>query len=161
MGTQRTRGHLRCGPAAFGRRNDEFWIPILREVREEWGTKRGEVHRLPHLKIEMWATRTFGWPDAGHPALSGFDQTKPESRPIVSVWVILRPYLSAGRRYVRFGFARNSYCGCADCVAHPSRVIRLGVQSTWSGVGSVAVPRSSVGVHALSIQDALSFTCRV
>jgi hypothetical protein len=36
----------------------------------------------------------------------------------------------------------------AGGVAHSSHVIRLEVQSSWSGVGPVAVPRSSVGVHA-------------
>ena len=63
------------------------------------------------------------------------------------------PNVSARRRYVRFGFGRNNYCDCADCVAHSSRVIRLGVQSDWSGVGLVAVPRSSVGVHASGTWD--------
>ena len=86
---------------------------------------------------------------------------QPESKPIVTAWVTSKPHVSARRRYVRFGFGRNNYCDCSDCVARPSRVIRLGVQSSWSGVGPVAVPRSSVCVHALSIQDALSFTCRV
>src|ERR1039458_1492032 len=85
---------------------------------------------------------------------------QPESRPIVSAWVTLMPYVSARRRYVRFGFGRNNYRDCADRMAYPSQVIRLGVQSSWSGVGPVAVPRSSVCVHALSIQDALSFACR-
>jgi hypothetical protein len=37
------------------------------------------------------------------------------------------PYVSARRRYVRFGFGRNNYCDCVDCVARASRVIRLGV----------------------------------
>jgi len=54
---------------------------------------------------------------------------------------------------VRFGCGRNNYCDCADCVAHPSRVIRLGVQSSWSGVDPVAMPRSSVGVHAPGTWD--------
>ena len=27
-----------------------------------------EVHRLPHLRIEMWATQRY-WPDMGHPPL--------------------------------------------------------------------------------------------
>ena len=67
-------------------------------------------------------------------------------------WVTLMPNVSARRRYVRFGFGRNNYCDCSDCVARPSRVIRLGVQSSWSGVGPVAVPRSSVCVDVYKRQ---------
>lgn len=44
---------------------------------------------------------------------------------MVSTWVTLMPFVSVRRRYVRFGFGRNNYRDCADCVAHPSRVIRL------------------------------------
>jgi hypothetical protein len=44
----------------------------------------------------------------------------------VSAWVILMPYMSARRSYVRFGFGRNNYCDCGDCVDRASRVIRLG-----------------------------------
>jgi hypothetical protein len=49
------------------------------------------------------------------------------------------PHVITRRRYVRFGFGRNNYCDRADSVAYPSRVIRRGVQSSWSGVDSVAV----------------------
>jgi len=73
---------------------------------------------------------------------------RPESRPTVSTWATLMPNVSARRRYVRFGCGRNNHCDCADCVAHPARVIRLGVQSCWPGVDPIAVPGSSVGVHA-------------
>ena len=37
-------------------------------------------------------------------------------------WVTLMPYVSARRRYVRYGFGRNSYCDCVGCVARASRV---------------------------------------
>lgn len=81
---------------------------------------------------------------------------QPESRPIVSTRATLMCKVSARRRYVRFGYRRNNYCDCGGCVAHPSHVIRLGVQSSWSEVGPVAVPRSSVGVRAPGTRDSSS-----
>jgi hypothetical protein len=30
--------------------------------------KMVEVHRLPHLRIEMWGTQRY-WPDMGHPPI--------------------------------------------------------------------------------------------
>jgi hypothetical protein len=90
---------------------------------------------------------------------------QPESKPIVSTWVTLMPDVSARRRYVRFGFARNNYCHCANCVAHPPCVIRLGVQGSCSGVGPVAVPRSSVygsapGTRDIKASGMTNRTCR-
>ena len=105
-------------------------------------------------RMESWGDKTFqrsilvvGVGRSAH--RSHFDdpcyclvllRRKPESGPIVSAWVTLKLYVSARRRYVRFGFGRNNYCDCSDCVARPSQMIRLGVQRSWSGVGPVAVP---------------------
>jgi len=32
-----------------------------------------EVHCLPHLRIEMWATHLYGWSDAGYLPISRSD----------------------------------------------------------------------------------------
>jgi hypothetical protein len=65
---------------------------------------------------------------------------QPESGPIVSAWVTLMPYVSARRRDVRFGCGRNNSCDRADCVARPSRLIRLECIAENQLTGKTASP---------------------
>ena len=53
--------HSDCPPGTFV-------ILLPRRSPSAWFRRRRiEVHRLPHLKIEMWATRIHGRSDVGHP----------------------------------------------------------------------------------------------
>ncbi len=47
---------------------------------------------------------------------------KPGSSPTMSAWVLLMPYVSDRRNYVRYGFGGNNYCRSGDCLARASRV---------------------------------------
>jgi hypothetical protein len=53
---------------------------------------------------------------------------QPEPSPIMSAWVILIPYVSARRGYVRYGCGGNNYCDSGDCLARASRVKRVSKQ---------------------------------
>ena len=62
FGTWRYADSIRLGGASL---DFQSWETLKAGVGES-EKRRAGVHRLPHLKIEMWATHRY-WPDMGHP----------------------------------------------------------------------------------------------